>query len=118
MGIVLSVIAAVLTESGIQPTDIHGIGITNQRETTVVWNKKTGRPIYHAIVWHSRQTQSIVDQLKLENLESRFQKKTGLRLDPYFSGTKVKWILDNVEGARELAESGDLLFGTIDSWLI
>ena len=117
-GSVLSVIAAVLTESGIQPTDIHGIGITNQRETTVVWNKKTGRPIYHAIVWQSRQTQSIVDQLKLENLESRFQKKTGLRLDPYFSGTKVKWILDNVEGARELAESGDLLFGTIDSWLI
>ena len=117
-GSVLSVIAAVLTESGIHPTDIHGIGITNQRETTVVWNKKTGRPIYHAIVWQSRQTQSIVDQLKLENLESRFQKKTGLRLDPYFSGTKVKWILDNVEGARELAESGDLLFGTIDSWLI
>jgi len=117
-GSVLSVIAAVLTESGIQPTDIHGIGITNQRETTVVWNKKTGRPIYHAIVWQSRQTQSIVDQLKSENLESTFQMKTGLRLDPYFSGTKVKWILDNVEGARELAESGDLLFGTIDSWLI
>lgn len=117
-GSVLSVIAAVLTESGIQPTDIHGIGITNQRETTVVWNKKTGRPIYHAIVWQSRQTQSIVDMLKLKDLESGFQKKTGLRLDPYFSGTKVKWILDNVEGARELAESGDLLFGTIDSWLI
>lgn len=117
-GSVLSVIAAVLTESGIQPTDIHGIGITNQRETTVVWNKKTRRPIYHAIVWQSRQTQSIVDQLKLEDLETGFQKKTGLRLDPYFSGTKVKWILDNVEGARELAESGDLLFGTIDSWLI
>lgn len=117
-GSVLSVIAAVLTESGIQPTNIHGIGITNQRETTVVWNKKTGRPIYNAIVWQSRQTQSIVNELKKENLEQWFQDKTGLRLDPYFSGTKVKWILDHVEGAHQLAESGDLLFGTIDSWLI
>jgi glycerol kinase len=117
-GSVLSVIAAVLTESGIQPIDIHGIGITNQRETTVVWNKKTGRPIYNAIVWQSRQTQEIVDQLKKEDLEKWFQEKTGLRLDPYFSGTKVKWILDHVEGAKELAKQGDLLFGTIDSWLI
>ncbi|MDX1807069.1 MAG: glycerol kinase GlpK [Paenisporosarcina sp.] len=117
-GSVLSVIAAVLTESGIQPIDIHGIGITNQRETTVVWNKKTGRPIYNAIVWQSRQTQEIVDQLKKEDLEKWFQEKTGLRLDPYFSGTKVKWILDHVEGANELAQQGDLLFGTIDSWLI
>lgn len=117
-GSVLSVIAAVLTESGIQPIDIHGIGITNQRETTVVWNKKTGRPIYNAIVWQSRQTQEIVDQLKKEGLEKWFQEKTGLRLDPYFSGTKVKWILDHVEGAKELAKQGDLLFGTIDSWLI
>lgn len=117
-GSVLSVIAAVLTESGIQPFDIHGIGITNQRETTVVWNKKTGRPIYNAIVWQSRQTQEIVDQLKKEDLEKWFQEKTGLRLDPYFSGTKVKWILDHVEGAKELANQGDLLFGTIDSWLI
>lgn len=117
-GSVLSVIAAVLTESGIQPNDIHGIGITNQRETTVVWNKKTGRPIYNAIVWQSRQTQSIVDELKKESLEPWFQGKTGLRLDPYFSGTKVKWILDHVEGAQQQAESGELLFGTIDSWLI
>lgn len=117
-GSVLSVIAAVLTESGIQPTDIHGIGITNQRETTVVWNKKTGRPIYNAIVWQSRQTQKIVDELKDAELESWFQKKTGLRLDPYFSGTKVKWILEHVEGAKEAAQQGDLLFGTIDSWLI
>lgn len=117
-GSVLSVIAAVLTESGIQPTNIHGIGITNQRETTVVWNKKTGRPIYNAIVWQSRQTQEIVDTLKNEDLEKWFQEKTGLRLDPYFSGTKVKWILDHVEGAKELAQEGDLLFGTIDSWLI
>ena len=117
-GSVLSVIAAVLTESGTQPTDIHGIGITNQRETTVVWNKKTGRPIYNAIVWQSRQTQGIVDELKDEDLEKWFQEKTGLRLDPYFSGTKVKWLLNNVEGAKELAQQGDLLFGTIDSWLI
>lgn len=117
-GSVLSVIAAVLTESGTQPTDIHGIGITNQRETTVVWNKKTGRPIYNAIVWQSRQTQEIVDDLKNEDLEKWFQEKTGLRLDPYFSGTKVKWLLNNVEGAKELAQQGDLLFGTIDSWLI
>lgn len=117
-GSVLSVIAAVLTESGIQPDNIHGIGITNQRETTVVWNKKTGRPIYNAIVWQSRQTQEIVDNFKKEDLEPWFQDKTGLRLDPYFSGTKVKWILDQLEGARELAERGDLLFGTIDSWLI
>ncbi|MGE6488042.1 glycerol kinase GlpK [Paenisporosarcina sp. NPDC076898] len=117
-GSVLSVIAAVLTESGIQPTEIDGIGITNQRETTVVWNKKTGRPIYNAIVWQSRQTQKIVDELKEEDLEKWFQEKTGLRLDPYFSGTKVKWILENVEGAEDLAKQGDLLFGTIDSWLI
>jgi glycerol kinase len=117
-GSVLSVIAAVLTESGIQPANIHGIGITNQRETTVIWNKKTGRPIYNAIVWQSRQTQEIVDNFKKDGLEPWFQEKTGLRLDPYFSGTKVKWILDHVEGAHELAESGDLLFGTIDSWLI
>lgn len=117
-GSVLSVIAAVLTESGIQPTEIDGIGITNQRETTVVWNKKTGRPIYNAIVWQSRQTQKIVDKLKEEDLEKWFQQKTGLRLDPYFSGTKVKWILENVEGAEDLARQGDLLFGTIDSWLI
>ena len=117
-GTVLSVLAAALTESGIQQTQIAGIGITNQRETTVVWNKKTGQPVYPAIVWQSRQTQSIVDELKEEGLEEWFQNKTGLRLDPYFSGTKVKWILDNVEGARESAEQGDLLFGTIDSWLI
>lgn len=117
-GSVLSVIAAVLTESGIQPANIHGIGITNQRETTVVWNRKTGRPIYHAIVWQSRQSQKIIDELRNQGLENLFQDKTGLRLDPYFSGTKVKWILDHVEGARELAQKGDLLFGTIDAWLI
>ena len=117
-GSVLSVIASVLTESGNQPEDVHAIGITNQRETTVVWNKKTGQPIYHAIVWQSRQTQSIIDALKKENLDAFFKERTGLMLDPYFSATKVKWILDYVDGARELAEKGDLLFGTIDTWLI
>jgi len=117
-GSVLSVLAAVLTESGNQPEDVHAIGITNQRETTIVWNKYTGKPVYNAIVWQSRQTQSIIEDLKKENLEPWFQEKTGLKLDPYFSATKVKWILDNVDGAREQAEAGDLLFGTIDTWLI
>ncbi|WP_372869153.1 glycerol kinase GlpK [Planomicrobium okeanokoites] len=117
-GSVLSVLAAALTESGILQTQISGIGITNQRETTVVWDKNTGQPVYPAIVWQSRQTQSIIDDLKKEGLEEWFRDKTGLLLDPYFSGTKVKWILDNVEGARDAAEKGDLLFGTIDTWLI
>jgi glycerol kinase len=117
-GSVLSVIAGVLTESGSQPEDVHAIGITNQRETTVVWNKKTGKPVYHAIVWQSRQTQEIIDQLKKEELDSFFKDKTGLMLDPYFSATKVKWILDHIENAREQAENGELLFGTIDTWLI
>ncbi|MFJ7826168.1 glycerol kinase GlpK [Psychrobacillus sp. NPDC096623] len=117
-GSVLSVLAAVLTESGNQPEDVHAIGITNQRETTVVWNKHTGKPVYNAIVWQSRQTQSIIDELKKDDMELFFQEKTGLKLDPYFSATKVKWILDNVDGAKEQAEAGDLLFGTIDTWLI
>ena len=115
---VLSCFASVLTESNIRPEQIAGIGITNQRETTVVWDKTTERPIYNAIVWQSRQTQEICNDLKDKGLEDEFREKTGLLLDPYFSGTKVKWILDNVEGAREKAENGDLLFGTIDSWLV
>ncbi|UJS28861.1 glycerol kinase GlpK [Macrococcoides canis] len=115
---VLSCFASVLTESNIRPDQIAGIGITNQRETTVVWDKTTERPIYNAIVWQSRQTQEICNDLKDKGLEDEFREKTGLLLDSYFSGTKVKWILDNVEGAREKAENGDLLFGTIDSWLV
>ncbi len=115
---VLSCFASVLTESNIRPDQIAGIGITNQRETAVVWDKNTERPIYNAIVWQSRQTQEICNELKDKGLEDEFREKTGLLLDPYFSGTKVKWILDNVEGAREKAENGDLLFGTIDSWLV
>lgn len=117
-GSVLAVIAAVLTESGHEASEVHAIGITNQRETTVVWDKQTGQPVYNAIVWQSRQTQDIVTALKEQGHESVFQQKTGLRLDPYFSATKIKWILDNVEGARAKAEKGDLLFGTIDSWIV
>ena len=115
---VLSVMAEVMNEHNIRAEQIEGIGITNQRETTVVWDKNTGRPIYHAIVWQSRQTQSICQELKEQGHEALFRDKTGLLLDPYFAGTKVKWILDNVEGAREKADNGDLLFGTIDSWLV
>ena len=114
---VLSVIAQVLSENDINASDIAGIGITNQRETTVVWDKNTGEPVYNAIVWQSRQTASICDQLKAEGHEDTFRQKTGLLIDAYFSGTKVKWILDNVEGAREKAEAGELLFGTIDTWI-
>ncbi|WP_066367297.1 glycerol kinase GlpK [Neobacillus fumarioli] len=117
-GSILSVIAQVLSVSEIQPEQIAGIGITNQRETTVVWDKETGNPIYNAIVWQSRQTSKICEELKEQGYNDLFRDKTGLLIDAYFSGTKVKWILDNVEGAREKAEQGKLLFGTIDTWLI
>jgi glycerol kinase len=102
----------------VPPADIAAIGITNQRETTVVWDKRTGKPVYNAIVWQSRQTMSICDDLKSHGLEPEIRYKTGLVVDAYFSGSKVKWILDNVQGARKDAESGHLLFGTIDTWLI
>ena len=115
---VLAVMAEVLNENEINADQVEGIGITNQRETTVIWDKNTGRPIYHAIVWQSRQTQAICHELKEQGHEETFRNKTGLLLDPYFAGTKVKWILDNVDGAREKAENGDLLFGTIDTWLV
>ena len=115
---ILSVIATVLSEKNIRPEQIAGIGITNQRETTVVWDKNTGEPIYHAIVWQSRQTADICNQLIDEGHSDVFKEKTGLLIDAYFSGTKVKWILDYVEGAREKAERGELLFGTIDTWII
>lgn len=115
---VLAVMAEVINENEVDPEQIKGIGITNQRETTVIWDKKTGRPIHHAIVWQSRQTQHICNELKEQGHEETFRNKTGLLLDPYFSGTKVRWLLDNVKGAREKAENGDLLFGTIDTWLV
>lgn len=115
---ILSCIADILTKAEIQPDQVASIGITNQRETTVIWDKETGQPIYHAVVWQSRQTNEICNDLKENGYEDLFKSKTGLVLDPYFSGTKVKWILDHVEGAREKAEQGKLLFGTIDTWLI
>lgn len=114
----LAVIAGVLIESDTKPTEIHSIGITNQRETTVVWDKHTGMPVYHALVWQSRQTSEIANQIIADGYEDLVKSKTGLKVDAYFSGTKVRWILDNVEGARSKAEKGDLLFGTIDTWLI
>ncbi|WJQ01502.1 glycerol kinase GlpK [Geobacillus stearothermophilus] len=117
-GSVLAVIASVLSEAQVKPEQVAGIGITNQRETTVVWEKDTGNPIYNAIVWQSRQTADICDELKAKGYDPLFRKKTGLLIDAYFSGTKVKWILDHVDGARERAERGELLFGTIDTWLI
>lgn len=114
----IEVMQGALAQSGLSAADIAAIGITNQRETTVVWDKETGCPIYNAIVWQSRQTASICEELKQQGLVDEFKEKTGLVIDAYFSGTKVKWILDHVEGAREKAERGELLFGTIDSWLI
>lgn len=115
---ILSVIAKVLSENNLKATQIEGVGITNQRETTVVWDKNTGEPVYNAIVWQSRQTMDICNELKEAGHNDLFRDKTGLLIDAYFSGTKVKWILDNVEGAREKAGNGDLLFGTIDTWII
>lgn len=115
---VLAVIARVLRESKIRANEIHSIGITNQRETTVIWEKETGFPIYNAIVWQSRQTNEICDELKKQGYEQLFRDKTGLVIDPYFSGTKIKWILDHVEGSRERARRGELCFGTIDTWLV
>jgi len=107
-----------ITKAGLESVNIAGIGITNQRETTVVWNKKTGKPVYNAIVWQDRRTADFCDQLKKDGQSSKILKKTGLIIDAYFSATKVSWILDNVKDARRLAEDGQLAFGTIDSWLI
>lgn len=114
----LDVLKTVLLENHVKPEQIAGIGITNQRETTVVWDKHTGKPVYHAIVWQSRQTMDICNRLKEQGFDPMVREKTGLLIDAYFSGTKVNWILDHVEGAREKAENGDLLFGTIDTWLV
>lgn len=107
-----------LEQSGLVASDIAAIGITNQRETAVIWDRATGRPIYNAIVWQSRQTADICEDLKRQGFVDEFQEKTGLVIDAYFSGTKVKWILDHVKGAREKAEKGELAFGTIDTWLL
>ncbi|KYH29517.1 MULTISPECIES: glycerol kinase GlpK [Clostridium] len=107
-----------LAKAGLDATDIAALGITNQRETTVVWNKRTGIPVYNAIVWQCRRTAEYCDELKAKGFDKVVKEKTGLILDAYFSGTKIKWILDNVPGAREQAEKGELLFGNIDTWLI
>ncbi|MBP2071801.1 glycerol kinase GlpK [Thermoanaerobacterium butyriciformans] len=114
----IEVAKAVLEKTGIKAEDIAAIGITNQRETTVVWDKNTGKPVYNAIVWQCRRTAPICDEIKNSGFDKEILKKTGLVVDAYFSGTKIKWILDNVEGARNKAENGDLYFGNIDSWLI
>ena len=113
-----SVAQEVMEKTGTQPDEIAAIGITNQRETTVIWEKESGKPIYNAIVWQCRRTASICNELKARGLESYIRENTGLVVDAYFSGTKVKWILDHVPGARERAKKGELLFGTIDTWLI
>ncbi|QSX30384.1 glycerol kinase GlpK [Shewanella cyperi] len=113
-----STLIEVLARAGIHSDEVAAIGITNQRETTVIWDRETGKPVYNAIVWQCRRSSAICEELKARGLEARFREKTGLLLDPYFSGTKIKWILDNVPGVRERAEAGQLLFGTIDTWLV
>lgn len=115
---VQSVIAGAFIDGGLKPHQISAIGITNQRETTVIWDKETGLPIYNAIVWQSRQTAEIAEQLKSDGHTQLIKDKTGLVIDAYFSATKVRWLLDQVEGAQERAEKGELLFGTIDTWLV
>lgn len=112
-----STLVEALAKAEIRTDEVAAIGITNQRETTIVWDKTTGKPVYNAIVWQCRRTAEICEELKSRGLEDYIKENTGLVLDPYFSGTKVKWILDNVEGAREKAEAGELLFGTVDTWL-
>jgi glycerol kinase len=107
-----------IAKAGLESSDIAAIGITNQRETTVIWNRKTGRPVYNAIVWQDRRTSEFCDQLKREGYGEMIAEKTGLIIDAYFSATKIKWILDNVSGARAMAEKGELAFGTVDSWLV
>jgi len=109
---------AVMEKARIRAEDIAGIGITNQRETTLIWNRKSGKPIYNAIVWQDRRTAALCQRLKADGHEPVVTERTGLLLDPYFSGTKVAWILDNVEGVRQRAEEGELAFGTVDTWLI
>ncbi len=112
------VAAEAVTHAGLNGTSIAAIGISNQRETTIVWDRKTGRPLYNAIVWQDRRTADFCDELKQRGLEKMVRAKTGLPIDSYFSGTKIRWILDNVDGARERADKGELCFGTVDSWLV
>ena len=113
-----SVMMEVIAKSGVRPEEIAAIGITNQRETTVMWDKTTGKPVYNAIVWQCRRTADICDRLKAEGWADYIRNNTGLVIDAYFSATKIKWILDNVDGVREKAEKGEILFGTVDTWLV
>ena len=113
-----SVMTEAMAKVGASAEEIAAIGITNQRETTIVWDRETGNPVYNAIVWQCRRTAGMIDRLKEEGAEPLFRERTGLIPDAYFSATKIRWILDHVEGARERAEQGKLLFGTVDSWLI
>lgn len=115
---VLSVMADVVMKSSIKPENVEAIGITNQRETTVVWDKHTGLPVYHAVVWQSRQSEKICQEIKEKGLEKDILSRTGLKVDPYFSASKIRWILDHIENGQARAEAGELLFGTIDSWLV
>ena len=114
----LQVARDVLKKCQVKADQIRGIGITNQRETTLIWDRKTGKPIHHAIVWQDRRTADLCDALKAQGLENYVRENTGLVIDAYFSGTKIKWLLDHVPGARERATNGELCFGTIDSWLV
>ena len=111
-------VTEVLAQAGLSSTDVSALGITNQRETTLVWDRETGQPIYNAIVWQDRRTAPLCDTLKQQGLETFFRDKTGLVIDPYFSGTKIRWLLDTVPGARAKAEAGRLAFGTVDTWLV
>src|SRR5882672_3087059 len=112
------VLTKLISKNKIETSSIKAIGITNQRETTIVWNRRTGEPIYNAIVWQDKRTAFICEELKKKGLSDYVKENTGLVIDSYFSGTKIKWILDQVKGARALAEAGELAFGTVDSWLI
>ena len=114
----MSSVVEVLGKAGVRARDLAGIGITNQRETTIVWDRATGKPIYNAIVWQDRRTAERCQQLKTDGNEEMVRQKTGLLIDPYFSGSKIAWILENVDGARQKADAGKLAFGTVDSWLI
>src|ERR1700733_9232250 len=114
----LSAAVEVLGKAGIGPRDVAALGITNQRETAIVWDRKTGKPVTNAIVWQDRRTAGMCTRLREDGVEETIRQKTGLLLDPYFSATKIAWILDNVDGARNRAEQGQLAFGTVDSWLI
>ena len=114
----IAVALEVLSQAQAQPRDVAAIGITNQRETTIVWDRATGKPIHNAIVWQDRRTSAFCQQLKAQGHETLIQQRTGLLIDAYFSGSKISWILDHVPNARQLAEAGRLAFGTVDTWLV